>query len=266
MKKVRTWPQSEEVPVSFSEPGRDDGGLPPVNIVIPDDARELDREVLAYRRELRAKRRRQRFLRLFRPFHAGEFTGHAAIVPLIAACLAITLVGGALLSVATMTPASAPTVSASQAAASPTVASPTTVSPAGTRELPAGTVQVNGHAVPARSLVNSVIAIIPAYCDCGTALSRIATEAWYADVNLYFAGTGAAIYQLPSLLSYGNGAAVAVADNNGVLSDAYHPTGLTVLLVSRDADAEIFRNLPANFQLTSALQALKPSADSSGTP
>ena len=37
-----------------SGPGRDDGGLPPVNIVIPDDARDLDRDVLAYRRELRA--------------------------------------------------------------------------------------------------------------------------------------------------------------------------------------------------------------------
>ena len=36
-----------------SGPGRDDGSLPPVNIVIPDDARELDRDVLAYRRELR---------------------------------------------------------------------------------------------------------------------------------------------------------------------------------------------------------------------
>ena len=47
-----------------SEPGRDDGNLPPVNIVIPDDARELDRDVLAYRRELRAKRRRQRLVRL----------------------------------------------------------------------------------------------------------------------------------------------------------------------------------------------------------
>ena len=72
-----------------SEPGRDDGSLPPVNIVIPDDARELDRDVLAYRREMRAKRRRQRLLRLFRPFRGPEFGGHAAIIPLIAVCLAI---------------------------------------------------------------------------------------------------------------------------------------------------------------------------------
>src|SRR5579863_2007668 len=111
-------PQPEEVPVSFaSEPGRDDGSLPPVNIVIPDDARELDRDVLAYRREMRAKRRRQRFLRFFRPFRTSEFGGHAAVIPLIAICLAICLVGGALLSVATMSPASAPTISGSQGTA-----------------------------------------------------------------------------------------------------------------------------------------------------
>ena len=30
-----------------SEPGRDDNGLPPVNIEVPDDARELARDVLA---------------------------------------------------------------------------------------------------------------------------------------------------------------------------------------------------------------------------
>ena len=41
-----------------SDPDRDDFGLPPVDIVIPDDARELDRDVQAYQRELRALRRR----------------------------------------------------------------------------------------------------------------------------------------------------------------------------------------------------------------
>lgn len=243
--------------MSFSEPGRDDGSLPPVNIVIPDDARELDRDVLAYRRELRAKRRRQRLLRLFKPFRSGEFGEHAAFVPLIAACLAICLVGGAMLSVATMNPDSAPTLSAPQASASP----------GGMKELPTGTVQLDGHAVAVRSLGSSAIAIIPANCGCGPALSRLATEAVAADVGLYFVGTGAAIPELPDLTAaYGDGAAVAVADDNSVLSDAYHPAGLTVLLVFKDATAEVYRSLPANFQLTSALRELKLSATgSSGT-
>src|SRR5262249_31149551 len=111
-------PQPEEVPVSFaSEPGRDDGNLPPVNVVIPDDARELDRDVLAYRREIRAMRRRQRILRPFQPFRTQDLGGHAAVIPLIAICLAVCLVGGALLSVATMSPASAPTLNGGQGTA-----------------------------------------------------------------------------------------------------------------------------------------------------
>lgn len=247
--------------MSFSEPERDDGSLPPVNVVIPDDARELDRDVIAYRRELRAKRRRERFLRIFRPFYGRELTGHAAIIPLIAACLAISLVGGALLSVATMTPASAPTVSGAQTSASPAPSSQDV------GELPIGTVQVSGHAVPVRSLVTSAIAIIPANCGCGTALGRLATEAVAAHVGLYFVGIGAAIAQLPALIaSYGDGAAVAAADDNGVLKDAYHPAGLTVLLVFKDATAELVRNLPANFQLASALRELNLSGASSGKP
>ena len=49
------------------DPGRDDYGLPPIDVVIPDDARELDRDVQAYQRELRALRRRQRARRLRGP-------------------------------------------------------------------------------------------------------------------------------------------------------------------------------------------------------
>jgi hypothetical protein len=244
-------PRPEEVPVSFSEPGRDDGSLPPVNIVIPDDARELDRDVLAYRRELRARRRRQRFLRVFRPFRVLEFGGPTAIIPLIAACLAISLVGGALLSVATMSPAAAPTLAPQpsvQAAASPGAIAP----------LPAGTVQLAGHAEPVWSLASSAVALIPANCDCGTALGRVAAQAVAAHVQLYFAGAGPVIQQLPALIaSYGDGAAVAVADTDGVLSGAYHPAGLTVLLVYQDATAATVRHLSGDFQLGQALGQVK---------
>jgi cell division septation protein DedD len=77
-----------------------DGGSgwdePPLDIQIPDDARELDRDVLAYRRELRAQRRRRRLRRL---------AGHGTIMPLLASILAVCLVAGAMLSVATFSPA-----------------------------------------------------------------------------------------------------------------------------------------------------------------
>src|ERR1700733_12266153 len=60
-----TRPAGEEVHVSpGGGPDRDDAGLPPVDVEIPDDARELDRDVQAYRREQRAERRRRRSRRL----------------------------------------------------------------------------------------------------------------------------------------------------------------------------------------------------------
>jgi hypothetical protein len=250
---VAARPQPEEVPVSFaSEPGRDDGNLPPVNIVIPDDARELDRDVLAYRRELRAKRRRQRLLRLLRPFRTSGFGGHAAIIPLIAACLAISLVGGALLSVITMSPASAPTLSGPGTPAQPGVP------PDHLTDLPVGDVQVGTRSVPVRSLVTSTIALVPANCGCGAELGRLAGQAVAAHVGLYFVGAGQVISQLPVLTArFGDGAAVAAADYDNVLSTAYRPEGLTVLVVFKDATAEVLRDLPADFQLAPTLRELK---------
>lgn len=75
---------------------------PPLDIQIPDDARELQRDVLAYHRELRAERRRKRLRRLAGPFARG------GAMPLLASILAVCLVAGAMLSVATFSPATSP--------------------------------------------------------------------------------------------------------------------------------------------------------------
>jgi hypothetical protein len=80
------------------EPERDDTGLPPVDIVIPDDARELDRDVQAYYRELRAQRRHERRHRLHR-----TITRDGIILPLLACCLILALITGTLLTVFTAT-------------------------------------------------------------------------------------------------------------------------------------------------------------------
>lgn len=245
--------------MSFSEPGRDDGSLPPVNVVIPDDARDLDRDVLAYRRELRARRWRQRISRLSGPLRSPGFGGRATIIPLVAACLAISLVGGALLSVMTTSPAAAPTLTGPQASAQPAVSAQDLT------ELPAGTLQVSGRAVQVRSLAPAAIALVPAGCGCGAALSRLAAQATAARVSLYFSGSGAAIGQLGSLTArYGDGVAIAAADPHGVLAAAYQPSGLTVLLAFSDATAKVARNLTGEFQLTAALRELKLAGASPG--
>ena len=76
---------------------------PPLDVQIPDDARELERDVLAYHRELRARRRRHRVRRLTAPLR-----GPGTVMPLLASILAVCLVAGAMLSVATFSPAPSP--------------------------------------------------------------------------------------------------------------------------------------------------------------
>jgi hypothetical protein len=232
--------------VSFaSEPERDDGSLPPVNIVIPDDARELDRDVLAYHREIRSLRRRQRRTRLLRPFNGPGGGGPAALVPLIALCLALALVGGALLSVLTISPAeqdSTPSLSASPRASG---------GPTGLTSLPSGNVQLDGENKPVASLVSSAIALVPKDCGCGGSLSRLEHQAIAAGAKVvYFVGVGAPSAQVEAeTLQSGNGHAVQGNDADSVLKDAYHPAGLTVLLVFSDARAEVQKNLSGNFEL-----------------
>ncbi len=81
---------------SGGEPERDDTGLPPVDIEIPDDARELDRDVQAYYREQRARRRQQRRSRL-----NGFLAKDGIVLPLLACCLILALITGTLLTVFT---------------------------------------------------------------------------------------------------------------------------------------------------------------------
>jgi hypothetical protein len=72
----------------------------PLDVHIPDDARELERDVIAYHREQRALRRR-RLLRRVMPAQAG-------IMPLLASILAVCLVAGMMLSVFTISPVDGP--------------------------------------------------------------------------------------------------------------------------------------------------------------
>jgi hypothetical protein len=228
--------------VSFaSEPERDDGSLPPVNIVIPDDARELDRDVLAYRREMRALRRRQRRRRLLRPFN-GPGGGAAAIVPLLALCLAIALVGGSLLAVLTTGPTEQDSTLTPSATPHPTGSATALTT------LPAGSLRLEGRTTePVRSLVSSAIVLVPDDCECGPSLVRLAGQAHAAGARVFFVGSGAPSAQLVAETAEAH--AVEAEDADRVLTDAYHPAGLTVLLVFSDATAEVRKNLAGNFQL-----------------
>ena len=150
-------------------PGGESGwDEPPLDIQIPDDARELDRDVLAYHRELRARRRRSRLQKLTRPF-----AGQGTVMPLVASILAVCLVAGAMLSVATFSPAatrgtshsSAPATSGPRSAAvrsSPQSSAPPSTPPArpsgrGATARPSGTAKLPARSTPSAPQVRHTI-------------------------------------------------------------------------------------------------------------
>jgi hypothetical protein len=150
-------------------PGGESGwDEPPLDIQIPDDARELERDVLAYHRELRALRRRRRLHTLTRPF-----AGQGTVMPLLASILAVCLVAGAMLSVATFGPAVAPAThshpsatAASVLRSAPQQTSPAASAPAsapdasasgnGGRARPSGGANASARAIPSGSQIRPV--------------------------------------------------------------------------------------------------------------
>jgi hypothetical protein len=244
--------------VSFaSEPGRDDSGLPPINIEIPDDARELARDALAYHREQRAKRRRERLVRLLGPLARLGFIRHGTIFPVIATCVAMSMLAGAMLSVVTISPASAPTVDRSPLA---------TASGSTPATLPEGVVRLGGRLVPVRTLTPSVMVLIPPSCpvppgsDCGAILARLARQAAATGVDVYFvsyAGNSGGLAALATLTArYGAGVAQTVYDIRGLLFADFRPHLVTALLVRADASVDVRRTFSPWFDLTPALSAL----------
>jgi hypothetical protein len=102
---------------------------PPLDIQVPDDARELQRDVLAYHRELRALRRRKRLRRLAGPF--APFAARGSVMPLLASILAVCLVAGAMLSVATFSPATSNVEQTHRPSTAASSARPSATTPSG---------------------------------------------------------------------------------------------------------------------------------------
>jgi hypothetical protein len=223
------------------DPGRDDYGLPPVDIEIPDDARELDRDVQAYRRELRALRWRRRTRWLVVPLGRDGM-----VLPLLAGCLALTLLAGTLL-----------TVFSSERMTPPSLGR------AG-HQLPNAIVLVAGTQEQLSSLRPSVLALVPPGCRC-THLGQLAAEANTAGVEIYIVGTQGG--QAADLARQtGLAATHAVEDTEGVLSDTYHPATLTAVLVGVDGSvATVARDRGKGFDLAARMHSLVPHPGGTGT-
>ena len=223
------------------DPGRDDYGLPPVDIEVPDDARDLARDVQAYHRELRALRWRRRTRWL-----VGPLGRDGMVLPLLAGCLALTLLAGTLLTVFNGGP----------------LTSPATVQ-AG-HQLPNAIVLVGGAQQQLSTLRPSVLALVPPRCRC-THLRQLAAEANAAGVEIYIVGTQG-VQTADLARQTGLAATHAVEDTEGVLGDTYHPATLTAVLVDTDGSvATVARDRGKGFQLAAQMHSLVPHPGGTGT-
>lgn len=258
-------PVGEEAVSRGSEPGRDDNGLPPVDVEIPDDARELDRDVQAYRRELRARRRQQRRARWHRTLGRDGI-----VLPLLACCLVLALIAGTLLTVFATTseqgltgiPGSGPN---SGLPAGPGQGVPQIVS---APPLPRADITVEGVGrVRLDALSQAMLVLVPPGCDCSSTLAWLAEVAASAHATkayvLYNQQTQAEVRQLYAGLSIERRELLALADDThnvftrpGSFPAGVSATRLTAVLVAPDRTVKFASSLSPTDSMGGLVEAI----------
>jgi hypothetical protein len=226
------------------DPDRDDFGLPPIDIVIPDDARELDRDVQAYQRELRALRRRRRASRLRRPL-----TRDGMVLPLLAGCLMLALLTSTLLIMFAADQTGMPRLTPRPAVTQHR--SPKRTPAAGQIGglLPLSAVVIGGKSVQLRTVTAArpaVLTLVPQNCQCASTLRQLSTQAGQAHVLVYLVGTDGSMQQLAKLAAAAGQTTARVADDaKDVLAATYGARGVTAILVRSDGTvASVIKQLP----------------------
>lgn len=225
----------------------DDYGLPKVDVVIPDDARELDRDVIAYRRELRQSRRRRRLRRLARPF-----TRYGIAAPFIASAVLIALISGVLMTV--VSPRQGPPV-VQVPPTSPQRPQPGQLGGA----LPTGTVIAGARriAIARFFAAAGVIMLVPRACACDAAVRSLARQAGLQRLKIWLIADGRTGKDAEDVrrLAAG-GLAISAEDPGRVLSTTYRALGLTAVLLRPDRVVhEVIRDVRAGRDYTASLHA-----------
>jgi hypothetical protein len=242
------------------DPDRDDFGLPPVDIEVPDDARELDRDVQAYQRELRALRRRQRASRL-----RGPLTRDGMALPLLAGCLILALITSTLLIMFAADQTGAPELPLSTAAPRQTTATTPAAGKIGGPLPTAAVLVIRGRQVPLHTVAASqpaVLTLVPLDCSCATTLKQLAAQAARAHVALYLVATRAGLPQLDGLASQAGQKPGQIAeDTSNVLGTTYGQDGVTAILVRSGGAVELVAHRlspPLDPRVAATLQRLGP--------
>jgi hypothetical protein len=214
------------------DPGRDDYGLPPFDVEIPDDARELAREVQAYHREQRWLRRRHLARRLY-----GPLTRDGMVLPLLAGCLALTLVAATLLTVFT---ARQPMVSLRPEHPAIRAGQSSPARPGA--PLVDTTLFAAGMPTPLNTLPGRVVvlALIPPRCRCLTDLTdlrELIAQASQANTLIYLVG----VHNTPVstlVAALGLKPARGLEDREQKLPATFEVAALTAVLIRPDGSAK----------------------------
>lgn len=229
------------------DPERDDYGLPHVDVIVPDDARELDRDLIAYRREERQRRRKAVLRRLLRPF--GRY---GPAVPIIGGALLVAVLSGVLITV--LGPRATPQHTTVPPSTSVRTA---TAQPGGIgAPLPQGAIKIDDRDARIADLQGSIVVLAPDGCRCDQAVQSLAQQAHQYDLKAFLVGshrwTAATAAELTRMAGKPGVTAQIVKDEPGTLYSTFHGSGLTVLLVHIDGIvADIRRDVPpAGLQFT----------------
>ena len=210
---------------------------------VPDDAAELDRDLHAYRRELAARRRRERLLRLY------ALARPAPVLPIVAALALVAVIGSSLVLFHRTTPPS--TLPVANARTHPVGA------PGGL--IPDITLTVAGHAVAVRSERPGVVVVVPSGCNCSGVVDALAGQANAFGLAVLLVGTPGD----PELSGLAAGARSGIftpaVDPTGALARTYRTRGVSVLLLARDATVfQVLRGVGSDVALSGYLTEMAP--------
>lgn len=166
------------------EPEWDDG-LPEIDVEIPDDISELDRDVHAYQRETRRNRRIE-LARRFIP-GLGRLGPYGVLAPIVAAALIVTAVLGSVMSLLGPRPGGSGRAGSSRGSTTAGSVTPGNEPGVGTR-LPNAAVTVDGVDKRLSGLRSAVVLAMPARCDCAPAVDTVTSSARMVGVAVYLSG------------------------------------------------------------------------------
>ncbi len=247
----RARPHTANMSAGGGERRPDDDGS---HLAVPDDARGLELDVRAWRREQAAAARRARLGRLVytRRWHRYGLSG-----PLVAGILLMVAVFGSLLALLV------PSGGRERVARRPLDGAPP--SPVGSVGglLVDRRLQVHGGEQPVRELRPAVLALLPTPCGCGELIDELSGQAAEFGVRVVLVAPGRANDELSRLVKAArHGPVLPAYDPEGALARAYAASGPTLVLVRDDGRVTgVERQARAGLRREPALRPLVRAGD-----